>query len=308
MRYLPVFIVVALLAVPAQALDITWHPKELPASALPDGWRYCGGGWMESDDARFGGISGLALDAEGRLLAVSDHGHAMTAMPVFEGGVLRGVTEVRYGDLTDEGGEALIRKQRDAEAVAMVEGVPWVSFERDNRLYPMLPQQDGSWRAADGGFVHPGADALGYNHGSEAIARRGGQWLLLSESAGEAGLLAWIGNPEKGWKNLMYPQSDGFLPTDMAVLPDGRVLVTERRHRLPEGTRTRLMLLPSAVWRGGALEPRLIAETTGFTFRDNIEGIAAQPLGKGEYRILLAVDDNYRLWQYSYLLAFCVKL
>src|SRR5690606_35958392 len=80
----------------AEELNIRWHAKEVPAPVLPEGWRYCGGGWLESDDARFGGLSGVAMGEPGELWMVSDHGYFVTLRLKEVDGVVQGVEQVRF--------------------------------------------------------------------------------------------------------------------------------------------------------------------------------------------------------------------
>ncbi len=93
---------------------------------------------LMSEDARFGGFSGLSLVDGRELTAISDRGHWWTASLEHDAsGRLRGVRGNKMGPLLDtDGGPVTGRARRDAEELLRLPDGSWlVSFEGDHRLW-----------------------------------------------------------------------------------------------------------------------------------------------------------------------------
>ena len=108
-------------------------------------------------------------------------------------------------------------------------GMLWLGYEQHHAIRRIDP--DGS-----SSVVQPAAmQGWGANSGPEAMARLAdGRFVVLAERAG-VGLL-FAGDPveEEAAEPLVFPLAlpGGFLPVDMAPLPDGRLLVLLRATRL----------------------------------------------------------------------------
>ena len=131
-----------------------------------------------------------------------------------------------------------------------------------------------------------------------------GRLLAITEGlAVDGGVRGWIGEARGGgWRPLVWRTSEGFVPTDAALLPSGDILVLERRFP-PIGARLRRV--PAAVITAVAvLDGTEIARFEGSLTFDNMEGIDARRTSSGETLIWLVSDDNYSFLQRTLLLMF----
>jgi hypothetical protein len=265
---------------------------------------YRGGLHIASSDERFGGLSGLLVSANGRrLTAISDRGYWFEAKLVYDGdGVLAGIGEASIERLRSPKGRSLAKSvEWDAEALAPAadgKGVI-VAFEMRPRF----------WRYPTSGGLPvplespPGIEKVPENEGVEALTRlTDGRLLALAERSRTGSTLGWIGGERKGWSTVTWLTNEGFRPTGAATLPDGDVLVLERRI-LPPGARIRLV--PASDIRGSAvLGGQEIARFEGMLTFDNMEGIDARLGEGGESLVYLLSDDNYSFLQRTLLLTF----
>lgn len=292
-----------------RAWSVPAKPIPMPAVAGDHRLELLGG--LELDDAAigFGGFSGLHLDDQLRLTAVSDLARWMTARLVLREGKPAGLTDVRTGRLRDGAGQPLARGYGgDAEGLARLPDGSWlVSFERWHRLRTFRGFN------GPGAYVEapPGLDRAPFNGGVEALAvLADGAWFLVTESmpAGADPRLrrAWLGGPS-AWKAVSYRAAPGFDPADASALPDGGAVVLERRFSFLGGFGGRVVRLTAEQLRGAGpgtvLEGEEILRLTPPLPTENYEAIAA---ARHNGRKLLAVlaDDNENMLQRSLLLLF----
>ena len=113
---------------------------------------------------------------------------------------------------------------------------------------------------------------------------------------------------EGRWSRLSYPRSGEFKPTGAALLPDGDVILLERRFSLLGGLAARLSMLDDADIRPGALlVPQRIAELVLPLTVDNMEGVATRRGPAGETLVYLISDDNFHALQRTLLLMFALE-
>ncbi|MBK8176851.1 MAG: esterase-like activity of phytase family protein [Rhodospirillales bacterium] len=266
---------------------------------------YRGGVRLSSADARFGGLSGLLVSGDGRsLIAISDHGYRVDADLVYDPqGDLAGIERVRLSDLRGpKGGSLAGTRGGDAEDLARAadEHAVVIAFESRPRLwqYPAanaLPERLAS---------PPGLENAPRNAGIEALTRLAdGRLLALTEGYRiDGGTVGWLSQTPDGWSALTWRSGGGFEPTGAATLPDGDVLVLERR-TLPPGARLRVLKRVD-VAAGAVLDGEEIARFEGPVTFDNMEGIDARRGADGETLIYLVSDDNYMMLQRTLLLMF----
>jgi len=263
---------------------------------------------LHSGDRRFGGLSGLTLGRDGRsLIAVSDHGWWLTARLRQEAdGSLAGLEAAALDPLRRADGKPvrIADGEHDAEAVErLADGSLVVSFERRHRL----------WR-----YASPGVAAAPYvafaelarlprNGGIEAIAPLAdGRLLLLAEESNDAA------GDHRGWlwqdgraTALSYAAVGAFKPTDMAPLPDGDVLVLERRFSPIGGAGARLVRIErDAVRPGARLDGREVARLEWPVVTENFEALAVASAPGGGSFVYLLSDDNFNPLQNTLLLQF----
>lgn len=282
-------------------------------------WR--GGLVLTSPSPNFGGFSALALDRDGNdFVAMSDAGIWMMGILDYDGVKPKALRAVRIGPVLGAPGESLEESEdRDAEGVALVEGTiekgrALVSFERNHRiawldvdkngLSPVrryLPLPEELQDAKD----NRGLEAVTmlrdgpYNGSVVAIAER-----LLDDSGNHTGWIWVKGKPQA----FHLANGDGYDITDAAALPNGGLLVLERRFRLPEGVKTRLRLIRTGELVPGALVrgERLLDATMNQEI-DNMEGLAVHTGADGTIIITLISDDNFnRSLQRTVLLQFAL--
>ena len=271
-------------------------------------WR--GGLVLTSPSAYFGGWSGLRLDREGKsLLAVSDAGLWMTGRLTYaKSGAPSGIADARIGAIQSKAGDPLSRRaDRDAEGLTLISGSPesgsvYISFERKHRIARYDIGPEGLSPARGTVTLPKAAGKMAKNGGFEAIAvLRGegcnsGKLVAFSEDLrdGDGNYVGWIWE-EKGRPRALYMTNDGdYSITDAAPLPDGGLLVLERRFRFSEGVRMRLRHIRADAIRPGAIiDADILAAADGRAEVDNMEGLAVHTAPGGEIVVTMISDDNY---------------
>lgn len=255
---------------------------------------------LNSSDSRFGGLSGMSFD--GRMVtAISDVGRWLRfRLEVDADGRPVGVDGLEIGNL---GGLDGSKQDGDAEEVTWTPEGWLVSFERRHRL--MLYAHGLSGQPSRQSMPQ-GYSRQPENGGVEALTRlRDGRLLLLSEEGGDEGGIGWAWVGRSGaWDRLSYRRDGLFHPTGAAMLPNGDVLVIERRFTLIGGVALRLVRIkaddiqPGAVLDGHELfrlEPPLTV--------DNYEAIAVHQRADGRVVAYILSDDNFNPLQETLLMA-----
>lgn len=282
------------------------HP-ELPAEDRLGRLRYLGGLILASEDSRFGGYSGLAVDADGRgLWAISDMGHWLRLDFATAETAPESIAAATILPLRDAGGRPVkAKRDNDAEALRRRADGRWlVAFERSHRIWI---------------YAEPGGAALGDislppaalkqpdNGGLEAMALLpDGGLLLFSEDqtvGGDAGA-AWLQRDGR-WTDIAWPLRDGFKPTDAVAMPDGSVMVLERYFTPLTGPKARLRQIPAAALQaGGALPSGVIAEWARPWSVDNMEALDVRRAADGALWLYILSDDNASSLQRTLLMVF----
>jgi hypothetical protein len=269
---------------------------------------------------QFGGYSGLVLDASGTtLLAVSDAGTWMRATLDYDGRKIKAMRDVVIGPILDKQGNPLkIDAERDSEGLALATGDPrtgtaFVSFERDQRIlrYPFTAKRFGP---PNGAVALPKeAGAMSANMGIEAIAliragRLKGTLVAFSERLTDrnGNLRGWlIGGPAPG--PITLRRLGGFDITDATALPDGGLVLLERRFRYSEGIKMRIRrVAPNELKRGALIQGEVLLEARDYLNIDNMEAIAVHRNTAGETILTLMSDDNFSPLQRSLIMQFAL--
>ena len=283
------------------ALEVVAVPLDAsdPSRAAIGLLRYLGGLWLGSADTRFGGLSDLRVSPDGaRLYAVSDCGRGFTASLSYDvGGRLIGAADARLVDLTSPAGGPLGMGETDAESLVLGDRLE-VGFEGRARIqsYAAEPPFRGPARPLP---FPAGVGQCGRNGGLETMTDVGdGRRLLVCETRrGAASTVpAWVGRGGE-WASRDYPLAfDGgwagepFRPTGATRLPDGDLLLVERRFP-PIGARI-VRLARSSLEGTGPLETREIARLESPLTLDNFEGVEARRDASGRTLVYLLSDDN----------------
>ena len=150
------------------------------------------------------------------------------------------------------------------------------------------------------------------NGGPEAMTRLpDGRFIVFSEEAfgpdNSTQALLFAGDPTDSQTSVQifgYRAPQGYRVTDAAKLPDGRIILTNRRFTLFEGVSAVVTvadpkdIVPGKSWQGieiARLKPPLTV--------DNMEGISVTQEG-ADTIIWLISDDNFQSFQRTLLLKF----
>jgi hypothetical protein len=268
-------------------------------------WR--GGLVLTSPSKNFGGWSGLALDADGRgFFAISDAGAWMSGALAYDAaGKPIAMQSVRLGPIQSSAGEPLRSRDRDAEGLAVIEGSAakgsvFISFERKHRIARFDLDEQGLSVAKSSVVLPPGAERMKANRGLEAIAvLRGGpnkgSLLAMPETLrdSDGNHIGWMwvkGEP----RQFQLTNGGDFDVTDATPLPDGGLLVLERRFRWEEGVKMRLRLIKQQQLQPGAtIDGESLIEADTSREIDNMEGLAVHVAPGGDIVVTMISDDNF---------------
>lgn len=261
---------------------------------------------------RFGGFSGLA-QGDGALYAVTDEGHVLKAKLVRgEDGKISGLKDAVMAPLWPDNRPAENKSEYDAEALTwMHKGDEFmVAFEQTHRLVHYnidLAKKPFIYRTRNA--PDDVATLLPANSGIEAMVQLDkDRFFVLSEGSRDpvGNLRGYIVNTDNKWELLNLKATEEFLPTDMAMLPSGDVVLLERSYRVLSGVKMRLSLIKkSDIAPGAIITTQELARMDGGMGIDNMEGITVER-GKGGTSLLLISDDNFNPLQNTILVEFAL--
>jgi hypothetical protein len=273
---------------------------------------YRGGYALTANDPRFGGWSDLDISDDGtRLTAISDRGFWLDATLKSDSrGAITALADARLGYLLNLAGYRQAGIIGDAEGLSRApDGSFLVSFERRHRIWVYPPAEPPFSVLPRPLPLPPGAVRMPENGGIEALVRLpGGRVLALSEemASGEGANAGWVGDG-KSWSTVTYVPGPDFKPTGAARLPDGDLLVLERRFSRLSVPGARIVRVRSDTIKPGA---RLVGEELArieppLSF-DNFEGITTRLGPQGEVFVYVLSDDNFFFLQRTLLLVFAL--
>ncbi|WP_240530157.1 esterase-like activity of phytase family protein [Novosphingobium sp. PC22D] len=250
----------------------------------------------------FGGFSSIVPLPGHRLLAVSDSGYRVSFVTPDRG---------RPRPLIADSDHIFPDEQyiRDVESTTIdpVRRTMWHGIEGDNAIL----RTDYGWSRAS--KVEPEAIAgWGTNSGPEAMVRlRDGRFVLLREAftgwlePRRHAAVLFAGDPVEGAKAqaFVFDGPDRFAPTDMAQMPDGRVLILMRRlvWPMPQRFAGRIAIAdPREIRPGKPWRTRTVAYLNSSLPVDNFEGMAIVPDG-GRLSVWIISDDNFGAFQRTLL-------
>lgn len=267
---------------------------------------YLGGWELTSDSPRFGGISALHVEA-GEALALSDAGTLLRfALPAARSGS----EPVRLVPLPDGPGPPIRKSNRDTESMLVSGARLWAGFERHNMVWRY---RLGDLAATARARPEPMRGWRG-NGGPEAMARLpDGRFLVFAEGADDgrptSEAVLFDGDPaEPGTRSarLSYRRVPGYRVTDAGLLPDGRLILLNRRFAWLEGFSAVLTVAQTTgLAEGATIEGREIAVLRSPLAVDNMEALSVTE-ENGRMIIWLASDDNFFPLQRSLLLKFAL--
>lgn len=251
-----------------------------PGVTLTGAWR------LSANHALFGGFSGLTF-VEGELLLLSDAGAIVRWVP--------GAAEATLVPLPDACRAGTGKHNADAEAMALTpDGLEIrVALERGNRLCGFSWGERGGARSFDLDALIPSAG----NRGVEAMASQPHRGTLLIAEAAQAGghTMLWFDavSGDVPSATMRYRPPAGFKPGDATFLPDGGLLVVNRRFSMPDKRATIVTIAPAfAPAAGGEISGAEVVRIERGPLAANYEGAAIAPGLEGPVLWLIS-DDNF---------------
>jgi hypothetical protein len=320
-------------AVNVEARAIDSFDKSDPARKTFGKLEFRGGLVLSSASKSFGGWSALALDPDGRrLLAISDTGVWMTGEMAYAGNKPTGIKNARIGPLLGSNGLPPARERdRDSEGVTLIEGslakgTVLISFERNHHIASFPVSDKGVGRQISTLALPPEVKRQSSNKSLESVCTIGGgqnkgSIVTLSERFPnkDGSHTGWIHpgtaanavpavTTATGWRTLSIKNIGEYDLTDCHGLPDGSLLVLERRFRWSswyEGVKGRLRRFSAEEIRTGRLDGEILLDVDLSQEIDNLEGLAVHKGPKGETVLTIISDDNFnRVLQRTVLLQF----
>jgi hypothetical protein len=296
-----------------EARGLALNPRD-PNTVKIGRLSYLAGYELQSDDKRFGGLSGLQISPDGsELIGLSDRGYWVSMSLVYEGNKLAGIGAASLGVLGNGFPGELTKRDADAESLAIdQDGSYLVGFEENQRVwrYPSIPGRGAESLSGRPMNVSmpPLQDPSIDNEGLESLTvLRDGQIFAALESPrpGETRNRAWVVGKDGHAEDLLYDAKDRYSPTDFSTLPGGDVIVLERYFAPLFDVRARIRIIKRAdIVPGALLEGELIAELRAPLTVDNMEGIASRRASDGPTLVYVISDDNYNAFQRTLLLEF----
>ncbi|MGL4443361.1 MAG: esterase-like activity of phytase family protein [Alsobacter sp.] len=278
---------------------------------------FLGGLELSSASERFGGLSGLAVAADGRrITAVTDKGLWFGGtLTLTAEGAPTGLVDATMAPILGPDGQPLsVMKRSDSEGLAVADGVAFVSFERTPDILRFALQRDGF---AARGEILPrpaGTMRLHSNRGLEAIAvlaagPHAGSVIAIAEAPPRGDderptVPGWFVTGPRG-ATFEVMRHGSFAITDAAVLPGGDLLLLERSFAWLDGVAMRIRRIAARDIRPGArLDGEEILKADMRNQIDNIEGLAVHREPDGSVVLTLVSDDNFSFLQRTILLRF----
>ena len=282
---------------------------------------YRGGLVLNSRDDHFGGLSSLLVSPDGKaLLSTTDRGQWFSASLQYdENGDLAGLEGGYLAPIRLPEGKLARDADHDAESLALDgDGALYIGFEHNHRLLrlPVGGQETLHARYlaktdANARLTLPDLHRLPRNSGLEAlVVLPNGRLLAIAEGRkNNEPSPAWLMAKDGTVATLGYARDARFRPTDATRLPNGDILVLERRFSIVGGVAARVRLVAAdSVVPGALISGPVVATFIEPVTVDNMEGIAAREGPNGEVLIYLLSDDNFNSFQRTLLLMFALDL
>jgi len=282
---------------------------------------YRGGLQLISANPAFGAFSGLDFGPDGSTLyAISDTGNWLTGHIVESDGRLVGLEDAAFAPVLDAKGQPFTSKiTADAEGLRIVTDngrvTALVSFEQKAAISRYVADPDLALARRQAVPLPKFVNHIRGNRGLEGLAVAPATSLLagsvvalaersLDSAGNHRGFI--LSGPRAG--TFSIKRLGEFDITDAAFLPDGDLLLLERRFDYSTGVGMQIRRIPGASIRPGATVDGEVLMTADMLNQiDNMEGMAVRTAASGETIITLISDDNLnRLLQRTILLQFAL--
>ncbi|WP_432736997.1 esterase-like activity of phytase family protein [Maridesulfovibrio sp. FT414] len=278
--------------------------------------KYLGTLLLDSPHPAFGGFSDLLVSSDRKtFLAVSDLGFWLKADIEYapDGSLQATGTKARLGQLRNTDGKTYaIKFNADAEGLSRAPQSGYlVSFERVHRINWFDNGHDLTLAGTPVDYPVPeSVKKLPENNGLETLLLLPDQRIFaLSEGKNEKRALSYAATVKDGkWSEFSYRRSGDFNPTSAGNLPDGRIMVLERRYNGPGTLGIRFRTFPVAeISPGVTINPDTLFEIASPLPRDNFEGLDTVTTEDGTTYAYIISDDNFSPVQHTLLTLFAIS-
>jgi len=278
-------------------------------------FEFIGGLELSSSSAALGAMSAIRVSEDrSHFLGVMDTGSWYAGRFVRgPNGALTGIEDFSVSPILDAEGASSDQKWRvDAEGLAVRGDEVLVSFERQSRVDVYPAKAPGSSRPVGSLPVQIPLNELRNNRGLEAImvapaaSPLAGEVVVVSEKSLNASgdiFAAVLTGPSKGV--FFVKRHSPYDVTDGDFLPNGDLLLLERRFSIAEGIGMRIRRIDgSRLVPGNLVDGPVVLEADFGDQIDNMEGLDVSTDGAGQIFVTLVSDDNYSILQRNLMLEF----
>ncbi|UUP17172.1 esterase-like activity of phytase family protein [Nitratireductor thuwali] len=276
---------------------------------------FTGGLEMTASNRSFGALSSVRfLDAGTRLIGVADTGFWFSgSLEHDKQGRPAAIADFTMVPMRDPDGRTGHKWTTDAEALAVRGSQATVGFERVHRVavFALEEKAEPGPLLGERDFLVPPHE-LRSNRGFETLAfapedgpLAGALVAVTEHSIDKAGNIfaAVLDGPRKGVFTVV--RSDDFDITDGAFLPDGDLLLLERRFSMAAGVAMRLRRIEAGSIAPGSIAdgPVLLEADMAYQI-DNMEALDVWQRQDGATMVSLMSDDNHSILQRNLYLEF----
>jgi hypothetical protein len=320
------FLGLAMLAFPkagvgAGETEIEIHAEQITAFAkggsspdLSGVLEFRGGLVLTSSDKSFGGISSLIVHDDGaHFIAASDWGFWFRGRILYKNNRPAGIGNAVMAPILDTDGKNSSRI--DSESMATDGHWLYVGIERTHRILRFKYGEELFRAPGETVPVPPEIRDLPHNQSLEALVLvpkkfpLGGTLLAISErgldSAGNIKAFL-IGGPTPG--KFAIKRRDAYDISDAAFLPQGDILILERKYELNRGMMMRIRRIPlSEIKPDASVDGPVVFEADARCNIDNMEALSVHRSRSGDTILTLMSDNNFLPTQPTLLLQFALK-
>jgi hypothetical protein len=270
-----------------------------------------GGLVLSSSNKSFGGFSALKVQPDGEhFIAVSDRSSWLRGRIVYKGKQPVDIADAMVAPVLEKDGKPDGRL--DTESIAEDSKRLYVGLERTNQILCFLYDKRDFPVYRETVEVPPEIKDLPFNQGLEALVFIPkkyplGRTLLAFSEKGltkDGDLKSFlIGGPRPG--SFAVKRTQDYDISDAALMPDGSVLILERKYSVMSGVNMRIRRIPLADIKPNALvDGPAVIEADGQCQIDNMEALSVHRTRAGEIVLTLMSDDNFSPIQRTILLQF----
>lgn len=276
---------------------------------------FLGGLELSSTEPLFGAWSSIRfLDDQSHFIGVLDTGHWLEGrIDRGSDGRLSGLSEVSLSPMADQQGRFMQGKYlMDAESLALRDDGILVGFEQRHRI-DVYPREGFTTARPTSSLPLPfPTTELRRNGGLETVVVSpvdtplAGATITIAERSvdGDGNLFAGIvdGSLQGAFRVARH---DSYDVTDGAFLPNGDLMLLERRFSLATGIGMRIRLVAGDTIKPGAIIDGEVLLDADFGYQiDNMEGLDVIKAADGTTHIIVVSDDNHSILQRNLMLEF----